>query len=165
MSSHHRTTSEMPSKWWADNGSFYFTSQPNIMAYTSIFTVCRSILKMYLGNLKVYNPQTVCGEMPTAASSVARTAATNSWPFSVVSVSLLNGAASSPCWPSTTCGVGPLWCETFLSLADAARSSIGLSSMHVWHHALKQRVRAAVGSRLQDLSVYSCFIVNYLHVG
>ena len=32
--------------------------------------------------------------------------------------------------------------------------------MHVWHHALKQRVRAAVGSRLQDLSVYSCFIFN-----
>ena len=38
----------------------------------------RSILMMYSGNLKVYNPQTVFGEMPTTASSVARTAATNS---------------------------------------------------------------------------------------
>ena len=147
MSGQHRTTSEMPSQWLADDGNFYFTSQHNIMAYTSIFTVFRSILMMYLGNLKVYNPRTVCGETLIPASNVARTVATNSWPFSVVSVSLLNGAASSPCWPSTTCGVGPLWCETFLSLADAARSSIESSSMHVWHHALKQWVRAVVGSR------------------
>ena len=33
---------------------------------------------MYSGNLKVYNLQTVCGETLIPASSVARTAATNS---------------------------------------------------------------------------------------
>ena len=33
---------------------------------------------MYLENLKACSPQTVFGEMPTTASSVARTAATNS---------------------------------------------------------------------------------------
>ena len=33
---------------------------------------------MYLGNLKVYNPRTVCGETLIPASNVARTAATNS---------------------------------------------------------------------------------------